>query len=63
MPRLLKRFCDSRWAWDLVQGPIYNRLIYGAASELYEQLASEIQPPSVFLCVLCAFAVRNDVSE
>jgi ubiquinone/menaquinone biosynthesis C-methylase UbiE len=43
--RLLKRFCDSRWAWDLVQGPIYNRLIYGAASELYERLAREIQPP------------------
>jgi len=41
----LKRFCDSRWAGDLIQGPIYNRLIYGAASELYERLASEIQPP------------------
>lgn len=45
MQRLLKRFCDSRWAWNLIQGPIYNRLIYGAASELYERLASEIQPP------------------
>jgi ubiquinone/menaquinone biosynthesis C-methylase UbiE len=45
MQRLLKRFCDSRWAWDRIQGPIYNRLIYGAASELHERLASEIQPP------------------
>ena len=45
MHRFLKRFCDSKWAWDRIQGPIYNRLIYGAASELYERLASEIQPP------------------
>lgn len=45
MQRLLKRFCDSRWAWDLIQGPIYNRLIYAAASELYERLAGETQPP------------------
>ena len=45
MQRLLKRFCDSKWAWDLIQGPIYNRLIYGAAAELYEQLVREIQPP------------------
>ncbi len=24
---IFKRFLDARWAWDLIQGPIYNRLV------------------------------------
>ena len=43
--RLLKRFLDSRWAWNIIQGPLYNRLIFKAASELYQHFIGEIQPP------------------
>lgn len=43
--RLLKRFLDARWAWDVIQGPIYNRLMPKAASELYQRFVREIQPP------------------
>jgi len=42
---ILKRFLDARWAWNLIQGPIYNRLIFKAASELYTNFAHEVQPP------------------
>lgn len=42
---IFKRFLDARWAWDLIQGPIYNRLIFKAASELYQRFIHEIQPP------------------
>jgi len=45
MHRILKQFADSRWAWDMLQGPIYNRLILKAASELYERFVLGIQPP------------------
>ena len=24
---IFKRFLDARWAWDLIQGPVYNRLV------------------------------------
>lgn len=41
----LKRFLDARWAWNIIQGPIYNRLIFKAASELYQRFIREIQPP------------------
>ncbi len=41
----LKRFLDARWAWDIIQGPLYNRLILKAASELYQLFISAIQPP------------------
>ena len=42
---IFKRFLDARWAWDLIQGPIYNRLVLKAASELYQRFIGEIQPP------------------
>lgn len=42
---ILKRFLDARWAWDIIIGPIYNRLILKAASELYQRFIREIQPP------------------
>lgn len=42
---IFKRFLDARWAWDLIQGPIYNRLVLKAASELYQRFLHEIQPP------------------
>ncbi|NIM03962.1 methyltransferase domain-containing protein [bacterium] len=42
---IFKRFLDARWAWDLVQGPIYNRLVIKAASELYRRFIDEINPP------------------
>ncbi|MBU4392044.1 MAG: class I SAM-dependent methyltransferase [Actinobacteria bacterium] len=42
---LFKRFSDSRFAWDVVQGPVYNRLIGGAASELYERFVDSVSPP------------------
>ena len=41
---LLKRFLDARWAWDVIQGPIYNSLIFKAASELHQGFVREIQP-------------------
>jgi ubiquinone/menaquinone biosynthesis C-methylase UbiE len=41
---IFKRFLDARWAWDLIQGPIYNRLVLKAASELYQRFIGEIQP-------------------
>ena len=42
---IFKRFLDAWWAWDLIQGPIYNRLVLKAASELYQRFIGEIQPP------------------
>ena len=42
---IFNRFLDARWAWDLIQGPIYNRLVFKAASELYQHFVREIQPP------------------
>lgn len=41
---IFKRFVDARWAWDLIQGPIYNHLVLKAASELYQRFIDEIQP-------------------
>ena len=41
---ILKRFLDARWAWDIIIGPIYNRLVLKAASELYQRFVREIQP-------------------
>jgi len=41
----LKRFLDARWAWDTIQGPIYNHLIFKAASELYQRFIREVQLP------------------
>jgi len=45
MQHILKWFCDSRWAWDLIQGPIYNRLIFNAAAEPYRLFLREIASP------------------
>ena len=42
---LFKRFSDSRFAWDIVQGPVYNRLIFKAASELYDRFVDGVIPP------------------
>jgi len=42
---VFKQFLDARWAWDLIQGPIYNRLIFKAASELYQRFIHEINLP------------------
>jgi len=33
---LLKRIHDSAWAWDLFQGPVYNRLIFRAAADYFD---------------------------
>jgi ubiquinone/menaquinone biosynthesis C-methylase UbiE len=33
---LLKRIHDSAWAWDLFQGPVYNRLIFKAAADYFD---------------------------
>lgn len=41
---IFKRFCDARWAWDMIQGPVYNRLIYNAADTMYQRFISEVQP-------------------
>ena len=35
---LLKRIHDSAWAWDLFQGPVYNRLIENAAADYFDFL-------------------------
>ncbi len=43
---LLKRVLDSRWFWDLVIGPVYNRLICEAASEVYRLFIAGLRPPS-----------------
>lgn len=40
--RFVKRLFDGKWGWNIVQGPVYNRLIYKAASELYRYLVAEI---------------------
>ena len=45
MQRILKRFRDSKWAWNLIQGPIYNRLIFNAASGAYQLFLREIEVP------------------
>ena len=42
---IFKRFLDARWAWELIQGPIYNRLIFKAASELYQRFIHQINLP------------------
>lgn len=42
---IFKRFLDARWAWDLIQGPIYNRPKFEAAYELCQQFVREIQLP------------------
>lgn len=39
--RLLTYFRDARWVWDIM-GSVYNRRIYGAIAELYDQIASDI---------------------
>jgi len=35
---LLKRIHDSAWAWNLFQGPVYNRLIFKAAADYFDAL-------------------------
>lgn len=45
MPGIFKRFLDARWSWNLILGPVYNRLIRNAASEVYRYLVKEIRPP------------------
>jgi ubiquinone/menaquinone biosynthesis C-methylase UbiE len=41
----LKRFSDSRFAWDFFLGPVYNRTIMKAASDFYRDLARGIEAP------------------
>jgi ubiquinone/menaquinone biosynthesis C-methylase UbiE len=43
--RLWKCFLDARWNWNFIQGPVYNRLISKAASDVYCYLRNEILPP------------------
>jgi len=38
---ILKRFLDARWAWNLIQQLIYNRLILNTVSELDQQFLRE----------------------
>jgi len=40
---LLKRIHDSAWAWDLFQGPVYNRLIENAAADYFAFLADALR--------------------
>ena len=40
--KLLTRIRDSRLLWDVL-GPIYNRRIYGAIANLYEDVAREMK--------------------
>ncbi|MBU4490606.1 MAG: class I SAM-dependent methyltransferase [Actinobacteria bacterium] len=42
---IFKRFSDSRFAWDVIQGPVYNRLIGGATLELYDRFVDSVSPP------------------
>ncbi|RKZ30205.1 hypothetical protein DRQ36_06290 [bacterium] len=42
---IVKRFLDAKWAWDFVQGPIYNHLVIKAASGLFEQFVHEVEAP------------------
>ena len=42
---ILKRILDSKWAWDWIQGPIYNRLILKVMSGVYERSMPEVQIP------------------
>lgn len=44
MPRIWKRFLDAQWSWNLIQGPVYNRLIHKAVSQLYRYFVKEIRP-------------------
>ncbi|MDI9569348.1 MAG: class I SAM-dependent methyltransferase [Pseudomonadota bacterium] len=39
----LKRIHDSAWAWDIFQGPIYNRLIGPAAADYFFTLADRVE--------------------
>ena len=43
--QLWKRFLDARWSWNFIQGPVYNRLISKAGTEVFSYLASEIRLP------------------
>jgi ubiquinone/menaquinone biosynthesis C-methylase UbiE len=42
LKNLLIKARDARWMWDFF-GPIYNRQIYNALSELYEHIAQAIE--------------------
>jgi ubiquinone/menaquinone biosynthesis C-methylase UbiE len=43
--QLWKRFLDARWSWNFIQGPVYNRLISKAGTEVFSYLGREIRPP------------------
>lgn len=44
--KAFKRFIDARWAWDMVAGPVYNRVIADAASGLYDHFMEKVRAPS-----------------
>ncbi|MBN2541633.1 class I SAM-dependent methyltransferase [bacterium] len=41
---IFKTFLDSKWAWDYVQGPIYNKLIAKVTDPIYDEISREIKP-------------------
>ncbi|MFH1353118.1 MAG: class I SAM-dependent methyltransferase [bacterium] len=69
---IFKRFCDARWAWNLIQGPVYNHLVFRALSGFYEYFSGEVKTPenSKILDVgsgpgflTCMLAEKNPSSE
>ena len=40
-----KKMLDSRAAWDLFQGAVYNRLIWNAAGDVIEEMIDRTPPP------------------
>ena len=43
--RFLKIPLDSQWCWDWLLGPVYNRRIWEAESELVTQFVKNTPPP------------------
>jgi len=44
-PDIFKRIMDSKIAWDVFQGRIYNRLIWNAAGKIVEDVIDRSPPP------------------
>jgi len=43
--KLTKRILDSRWVWDRVLGPVYNRRIWDTAGDFVGQMIEWVPPP------------------
>jgi len=41
----LKRLLDSKFNWDVLLGPFYNRYILALLDEIYQRFSDEVQPP------------------